>query len=60
MNTEVARRLDVDVKTVERACKKLVEEGLPDCLERTPHQPKPRKMDGEREAQLVSNDKKII
>lgn len=54
MNTEVARRLDVGVKTVERACKKLVEQGLPNCLERTPHQSKPRKMDGEREAQLIA------
>ncbi len=54
MNTEVARQLDISVKTIERACKKLVEEGLPQCLERAPYHSKPHKMDGEREAQLVA------
>ncbi len=53
-NTEVARKLDIGVKTVERACKKLVEDGLPTCLERTPRLSTPRKMDGEREAQLIA------
>jgi len=53
-NTEVAQKLEIGTKTVTRACKKLVEEGLPHCLERTPHQPKPRKMDGEKEAQLIA------
>jgi transposase len=53
-NTDVARELDIGIKTVERACKKLVEVGLPTCLERVPRQSTPRKMDGEREAQLIS------
>ncbi len=53
-NTDVARKLDVGVKTVERACKKLVEVGLPTCLERIPRQSTPRKMDGEKEAQLIA------
>ena len=53
-NTEVARQLDISVKTIERACKKLVEEGLPKCLERVPRQSNPHKMDGEREAQLIA------
>lgn len=54
MNTEVARQLDISVRTIERACKKLVEEGFPQCLERVPRESKPRKMDGEREAQLIA------
>lgn len=53
-NTDVARKLDIGIKTVERACKKLVEDGFPNCLERVPRQSKPRKMDGEKEAQLIA------
>ncbi len=45
-NTDVARKLDIGIKTVERACKKLVEDGFPTCMERVPRQSKPRKMDG--------------
>ena len=54
MNTHIAQQLDISVKTVERACKRLVEVGLPTCLERVPRAYKPRKMDGEKEAQLVA------
>ena len=54
MNTKIAQQLDISIKTVERACKRLVEVGLPTCLERVPHLSKPRKMDGEKEAQLVA------
>ncbi len=53
-NTEVARKLDVGVKTIERACKRLLEQGFSGCLERVPHQSKPRKIDGEKEAQLIA------
>ncbi len=53
-NTEVSRQLDISIKTVERACKGLVERGLPAALERIPRQSLPRKMDGEKEAQLVA------
>ncbi len=53
-NTDVARKLDIGIKTVERACKKLIEDGLPTCLERVPRQSTPRKMDGEKEAQLIA------
>jgi len=54
MNTRIAHLLEISIKTVERACKRLVEVGLPACLERIPRQSKPRKMDGEKEAQLVA------
>jgi len=54
MNTVVARQLEISVKTIERACKKLIEEGFPQCLERVPRESKPHKMDGEREAQLIA------
>ncbi len=53
-NTDVARTLDIGIKTVERACKKLVEDGFSNCLERVPRQSKPLKMDGEKEAQLIA------
>ena len=53
-NTEVSRQLDISAKTVERACKCLVEKGLPQALERVPRQSLPRKMDGDKEAQLVA------
>ena len=53
-NTDVSRMLDISVKTVERACKGLVERGLPQALERIPRQSLPRKMDGDKEAQLVA------
>ncbi len=54
MNTKIAQQLEISIKTVERACKRLVEVGLPICLERVPQQSKPRKIDGEKEAQLVA------
>ena len=54
MNTKIAQLLEISIKTVERACKRLIELGLPTCLERTPREFKPRKMDGEKEAQLVA------
>jgi len=53
-NTEVARKLDIGLKTVERACKRLLEVGYPACLERVTREYIPRKMDGEKEAQLVA------
>ena len=54
MNTKIAQLLEISIKTVERACKRLIELGLPTCLERKPRESKPRKMDGEKEAQLVA------
>jgi len=54
LNTEVARMLEISTKTVERACKQLVEQGLPQALERQPRQSSPRKMDGEKEAHLIA------
>jgi len=53
-NTEVAGMLDISIKTVERACQRLVKEGLPEALERLPRQSLPRKMDGDKEAQLIA------
>lgn len=53
-NTEVSAKLDLSTKTIERTCKKLVEEGLLQCLERTPRPSLPRKIDGEKEAQLIA------
>lgn len=54
MNTQIAQQLDISIKTVERACKRLIEVGFPTCLERVPRPSTPRKMDGEKEAQLVA------
>lgn len=54
LNSEVARKFDISIKTVERACKQLVDQGLPQALERKPHQSLPRKMDGEKEAHLIA------
>ena len=54
MSTQIAHRLDISVKTVERACKRLFDVGFPICLERVPRTAKPRKMDGEKEAQLIA------
>jgi len=54
LNTAVARMFDISIKTVERACKRLVDQGLPQALERQPHQSRPRKMDGEKEAHLIA------
>ncbi len=49
MNTQIAHRLDISIKTVERACKRLLEVGFSTCLERVSRAVKPRKMDGEKE-----------
>ena len=54
MNTKIAQRLEISIKTVERACKRFIELGLPTCLERTLRESKPRKMNSEKEAQLVA------
>lgn len=53
-NTEVARMFDISIKTVERAAKHLVEQGLPQALEPQVRQSRPRKIDGEKEAHLIA------
>jgi len=53
-NTEVSRMFEISIKTVERACKKLVEQGFPQALERQVRQSYPRKIDGEKEAHLIA------
>jgi transposase len=54
MNTQITHQLDSSIKTVERACKRLLKVGFSTCLERVSRAAKPRKMDGEKEAQLVA------
>lgn len=50
----IADRLRVSVSTVERTRAKLVKSGIEGTLNDRPHPPKPRKLDGFKEAFLIA------
>ena len=52
---DIAESLDVGTSTVERARRRLVEEGFENVLEREPQsRSRPPRLDGEQEAQLIA------